>query len=165
MHIGHAHTNSSYTYVLFKYVCVCMHFMRIRSKYSNVIKWLMFVLTSFAGKISSEEPSAHVHPEVEGLSGPGSDQEGEERPVSSHPLVLVPPRGWSWGPSSFLPLCGGSVRGAEKSLGDVTKRRDKQREIGKALRFVQLGKRSRCCKERDDLTHETNCFNNFSFNK
>lgn len=46
------------------------------------MKWLMFILASFAGKVSSEESPAHVHPEAEGVSGPGCHQEGEEGPVS-----------------------------------------------------------------------------------
>lgn len=54
------------------------------------MNWLMFVLVSFAGKIPSEESSTYIHPEVEGLSGPGCNQEGEERPVSSR-LSLGPP--------------------------------------------------------------------------
>lgn len=45
------------------------------------MKWLMFILASFAGKVSSEESPAHVHPEAEGVSGPGCHQEGEEGPV------------------------------------------------------------------------------------
>lgn len=120
----------------------------------------MFVLPSFAGKISSEESSAYIHPEVEGLSGPGCNQEGEERPVSSRPS-LVPRRGWARGLGSFLPLCERPC----KSLGGGTNRREKQKEIGKTLRFSQLGKENRCCKEKDHPTHETTCFNNFSFNK
>lgn len=68
----------------------------------------MFILVSPAGKISGEESSTHIHPEVEGLSGSSCNQEGEECPVSSCPsliLSLVPWRGWSWGLGSFLPLC------------------------------------------------------------
>lgn len=84
------------------------------------------------------------------------------------PLVLSSSFLHEDGPRVPVPSClcvKGSVKVAEKSLGDVTKRRDKQRETGKTLRFLQLRKRNRCCKERDHLTHETNCFNNFSFNK
>lgn len=43
----------------------------------------MFIPVSFPGEIPSEESSPHLHPEAEGISGPSSDQEGEEHPVSS----------------------------------------------------------------------------------
>ena len=122
----------------------------------------MFILVSFAGKISSEESSTYIHPEVERLSGPGCNQEGEERPVSSHSFLGED------GPGVRVPSClcvKGPVKVSEKSLGDVTKCREKQRDIGKTLRFSQLRKENRCCKEKDHLTHETTCFNNFSFNK
>lgn len=123
----------------------------------------MFILVSFAGKISSEESSTYIHPEVEGLSGPGCNQEGEERPVSSR-LSLVPQRGWSQGPGSFLPLC----KRPQKSLWEESWRGNKlQREAkrnGRPLQFSQLRKENRCCREKDHLIHENTCFNNFSFN-
>lgn len=58
----------------------------------------MCILASFAGKVSSEESPAHVHPEAEGVSGPGCHQEGEEGPVPipRSALRMVP---GSW----FLP--------------------------------------------------------------
>lgn len=123
----------------------------------------MFILVSFAGKISSEESSTYIHPEVEGLSGPGCNQEGEECPVSSC-LSLVPRRGWS---QVRVPSClcvKGPRKVSEKSLREVTNCREKQRETGRTLQFSQLRKENRCCREKDHLIHETTCFNNFSFN-
>jgi len=122
----------------------------------------MFILTSFSGKVPSEESPPHVHPEAEGLSGPSCHQEGEEHPVSSW-LSFVPARG---APGVLIPSClcvQGPMELSEKSWRYNNMQR--QRKVGKTLWLLWLRKQNRCYKEEAHLTHETNCFNIFSSNK
>lgn len=55
------------------------------------------------------------------------------------------------------------VKVSEKSLGDVTNCREKQRETGEMPRFLQPRKENRCYKERDHLRMEQ--LDDFNFKK